>query len=99
MISGLLDGKTLLKPDYAIGYEVVVILIAGLLLAIALPLVSATRAVILSVGVAALVGGLNFWLYLGAGLVLPLAGALITRNIGPREFPKSALASASIPAT
>ncbi len=77
VISGLLDGKTLVKPDYAIGYEVVVLLISGLLLAIALPLVSATRAVILSVGVAALVGGLNFWLYLGAGLVLPLAGALI----------------------
>ncbi|MEP6968974.1 MAG: adenylate/guanylate cyclase domain-containing protein, partial [Betaproteobacteria bacterium] len=77
VISGLLDGKTLVKPDYAIGYEVVVLLFAGLLLAVALPLVSATRAVILSVVVAALVGGLNLWLYLGAGLVLPLAGALI----------------------
>jgi len=77
VISGLLDGKTLVKPDYAIGYEVVVVLVAGLLLAFALPLVSATRAVILSVGVAAVVAGLNFWLYLGAGLVLPLAGALI----------------------
>ena len=77
VISGLLDGKTLVKPDYAIGYEVVVELVAGLLLAFALPLVSATRAVILSVGVAGVVAGLNFWLYLGAGLVLPLAGALI----------------------
>jgi len=77
VISGLLDGKTLVKPDYAIGYEVVVVLVAGLLLAFASPLVSATRAVILSVGVAAVVAGLNFWLYLGAGLVLPLAGALI----------------------
>ena len=77
VISGLLDGKTLVKPDYAIGYEVVVVLVAGLLLAFALPLVSATRAVILSVGVAGVVAGLNFWLYLGAGLVLPLAGALI----------------------
>ena len=77
VISGLLDGNTLVKPDYAIGYEVVVLLLAGLLLAFALPLVSATRAVILSVAVAAVVGGLNLWLYLGAGLVLPLAGALI----------------------
>jgi adenylate cyclase len=77
VISGLLDGKTLVKPDYAIGYEVVVLLLAGLTLAFALPLVSATRAVILSVVVASVVGGLNLWLYLGAGLVLPLAGALI----------------------
>jgi adenylate cyclase len=77
VISGLLDGNTLVKPDYAIGYEVVVLLFAGLTLAFALPLVSATRAVVLSVVVAAIVGGLNLWLYLGAGLVLPLAGALI----------------------
>jgi adenylate cyclase len=77
VISGLLDGKTLVKPDYAIGYEVVMLLFAGLTLAFALPLVSATRAVVLSVVVAAIVGGLNLWLYLGAGLVLPLAGALI----------------------
>jgi adenylate cyclase len=77
VISGLLDGNTLVKPDYAIGYEVVMLLFAGLTLAFALPLVSATRAVVLSVVVAAVVGGLNLWLYLGAGLVLPLAGALI----------------------
>jgi adenylate cyclase len=77
VISGLLDGNTLVKPDYAIGYEVVMLLFAGLTLAFALPLVSATRAVVLSIVVAAVVGGLNLWLYLGAGLVLPLAGALI----------------------
>ena len=76
VISGLLDGKVLVKPDYAIGYEVVVLLLAGLILAFALPLVSATRAVILSVTVIAVVGAFNLWLYLGYGLVLPLAGAL-----------------------
>jgi adenylate cyclase len=41
-----------------------------------LPLVTATRAVILSVVVIALVAALNLWLYLGFGLVLPLAAAL-----------------------
>jgi adenylate cyclase len=77
VISGLLDGKTLVKPDYAVGYEVVVLLISGLVLAFVLPLVSATRAVILSVLVLSAVGGLNLWLYQGAGLVLPLASALV----------------------
>ena len=77
VISGLLDGKTLVKPDYAVGYDVVVLLFSGLILAFALPLVSATRAVILSVLVLAVVAGLNLWLYLGAGLVLPLASALV----------------------
>ena len=77
VISGLLDGKILVKPDYAVGYEVVVLVLAGLVLAFALPLVSATRAVVLSVVVIALIGALNIWLYLSYGLVLPLAGALV----------------------
>ena len=76
VISGLLDGNILVKPDYAIGYEVVVLTLAGLVLAFALPLVTATRAVILSVVVVAVLGALNLWLYLSYGLVLPLAGAL-----------------------
>ncbi|MEO8857711.1 MAG: adenylate/guanylate cyclase domain-containing protein [Burkholderiaceae bacterium] len=76
VISGLLDGKVLVKPDYSMGYEVVILLMAGLLLAFALPLISATRAVILSVVVIGLLAALNIWLYLGYGLVLPLAAAL-----------------------
>jgi adenylate cyclase len=67
VIAGLLDGKMLVKPDYAVGYE---------LLAFALPLLSAPRAVLLSAGVTVLMVVLNFWLYVGAGLVLPLASAL-----------------------
>lgn len=77
VISGLLDGKLFVKPDYSIGYEVVILLLAGLTLAIALPLLSATRAVILSVVVIALLIAMNFYLFLGQGLVLPLASALV----------------------
>ena len=76
VISGLLDGKILVKPDYVVGYEVVILLLAGLILAFALPLISATKAVILSVLVIGALGAFNLWLYLGYGLVLPLAGAL-----------------------
>jgi adenylate cyclase len=77
VISGLLDGKVLYRPDYAMGYDVLILLLAGLTLAIALPLLSAMRAVLLSVGVMALVFGLNVYLYSAAGLVLPLAAALV----------------------
>ncbi|HXD40305.1 MAG TPA: adenylate/guanylate cyclase domain-containing protein [Ramlibacter sp.] len=77
VISGLMDGRVLVKPDYAIGYEVVVLLLSGLTLAFALPLLSATRAVLTSMAVLAALLALNFWLYLGYGLVLPLAGALV----------------------
>ena len=51
LISGLLDGKVLVRPDYAIGYDVVMLVIAGVLLAFALPLLSAARAMLLSAGV------------------------------------------------
>ncbi len=77
VISGLLDGKIFVRPDYAVGFEVVILVLAGLGLAFALPLLSATRAVAMSVVVIGLLVSLNFWLYLSYGLVLPLASALV----------------------
>lgn len=77
MISALLDGHMLVKPDYALGYELIVLLIAGLALAICLPSLSAMRAVMLSATVFVGLLVMNFWLYLGYGLVLPLASALV----------------------
>ncbi|WP_296510158.1 adenylate/guanylate cyclase domain-containing protein [Rhodoferax sp.] len=76
MVSALLDGRILVKPDYALGYDLVLLILAGLLLAFGLPLLSALKAVLLSSGVLATLVLLNLWLYLGYGLVLPLAGAL-----------------------
>ena len=77
VISGLLDGKIFVKPDYAVGFEVVILFLSGLALAIALPLLSAPKAVAASALVIGALVGLNFWLYLGFGLVLPLASALM----------------------
>lgn len=76
VISSLLDAKVFVKPDYAMGYEVMVLLLAGLVLAFSLPLLSASVAVLASAGVIVLVVGLNFYLFLAEGLVLPLASAL-----------------------
>ena len=76
VISGLLDGKALVKPDYAAGYEVVMLILAGVTLAFALPFLSAVWAVMLSAGVVLVLVALNFWLYIAFGLVLPLASAL-----------------------
>ncbi|MGE4240220.1 CHASE2 domain-containing protein [Ramlibacter sp.] len=77
LISGFLDGKIPVRPDYALGYDIVVLVIAGLTLAFGLPLLSATRAILLSLAVIAAVVGVNFWLYAGAGIVMPLAAALV----------------------
>ena len=77
LISGFLDGRTYHRPDYALGYELTVVVVCGLLLALLLPVLSAARALSLSAALLASVVGLNFWLYLGHGLVLPLASALV----------------------
>lgn len=77
LISGFLDGRIPVKPDYTLGYDVVILVLAGLVLAFGLPLLSATRAVVLSALVAALVVGLNHALFVSAGLVMPLAAALV----------------------
>lgn len=76
LLSAMLDGRLPVRPDYAVGYDIVVLLGVGLLLAFALPLLPAGGALALGVAVVAVVVGLNFWLYLGAGLVMPLAPAL-----------------------
>lgn len=81
LLSGLLDGRPLVRPDYAPGYALLTLLVSGLVLALGLPLLSATRAVLLSLGVVAALVGLNFWLYLGHGLVLPLAASLSTAGL------------------
>ncbi len=77
LIAGWLDGKVALKPDFAMGYDVLVLVVAGLVLAIGLPLLSAPRAVLLSLAVLLTVIGLNTWLYLGLGWVMPLAAAIV----------------------
>lgn len=77
LISGWLDNNVTLKPDYAMGYDVFVLALAGLLLAVGLPLLSAPRAVLLSVGVLSTVVCVNSWLYIAFGLVMPLAAAVV----------------------
>ena len=77
VISGLLDGRMHVRPDYAPGFELVVLVLTGMLLAFALPLLTAPRAVALSAAVVLGLVALNFWMYLGYGLVLPLATALV----------------------
>jgi adenylate cyclase len=60
VISGFLDGKVFVKPDYAVGFEIVILLFSGLTLAFALPLLSASRAVLVSLAVIGAIAGLEF---------------------------------------
>lgn len=77
IVSGLLDSRILAVPDYSLGYELVMLLAAGLALAFGLSLSAAPRAVGVALLICAVLVGLNSWLYLGAGLVLPLAASLV----------------------
>lgn len=77
VISGILDNRMLRAPDYAVGYDVVVLFITGVLLAFGLSSLSAWRALGLAIVTFGALVALNTGLYVGAGLVLPLAAALV----------------------
>ncbi|MDM0106013.1 adenylate/guanylate cyclase domain-containing protein [Variovorax sp. J22R24] len=76
IVSGLLDGRIPAVPDYALGYELVTVLAAGLVLAFGLSLGAAPRAVLIAVVTTVALIAVNTWLFVQAGLVLPLASAL-----------------------
>ena len=76
LLSGMLDGRLPVRPDYAAGYEVLLMLVAGLALAWGLPRLSPLASLLAIAGTAAAIGLLDASLYLGAGLLLPLAGPL-----------------------
>ncbi|WP_431777658.1 CHASE2 domain-containing protein [Ottowia caeni] len=77
LVSGMLDGKIAWRPDYSRGYDVLVILIAGAILVIGLPLLPMAGALLLGGLVIGALWLLNTGLYLYAGLALPLAAALV----------------------
>lgn len=77
LITGLLDGHLPVKPDYALGYEMLVLVAASLLLICSLPVLGVWSGAALSTTLLALVIGLNSWLQVRHGLVLPLAGSVL----------------------
>ena len=77
VLSAFLDGQSIVRPDYAVGFDVIQLLATGLVLALVLPSLSAAWAMLLSLGAVAALTGLNLWLYLSHGLALPLATAVV----------------------
>lgn len=78
LLSGLLDGRLPVRPEHASGYALLVLIGGGLLLALALPVLTAAQGFVLFAGVVIGIVGLNVWLAVMAGLALPLAPALAT---------------------
>ena len=77
LISGMLDGRIPHVPDYVTGYELLLMLVVGMVLVAGLPLLPLWGVLALGLGLSAALVAMNVWLYLGFGLVLPLASPLV----------------------
>jgi adenylate cyclase len=77
LIAGMIDGALKQKPPYMLGAEVLLLIVAGVLLALLIPMLSAVWATSASLVAASLIVGLNFAIWTQANMVLPLASTLL----------------------
>jgi len=77
MIAGILNYGVKQKPPYVLGAEVLLLLIGGVALSLLIPMFSALWATVTAAAGLALITGLNFTVWSGANLVLPLAASIL----------------------
>jgi adenylate cyclase len=77
LIAGALDGTMKQMPEYALGVQLLVILLAGVALVLALPLLSVLGSTVLALAVLTAVAGANLALYHYGNFVLPLASSVM----------------------
>ncbi len=76
LIAGMIDRDLKERPLYMLGAEIVVVLLAGVVLSVLIPMLSALWATLASIVAAFLIAALNVVVWNG-GLVLPLAASLL----------------------
>jgi adenylate cyclase len=77
LIAGMLDGTIKERPPYTVGAEVIMLSVFGLVLAIALPLLSPLRSTILFLAVLTSAVTLNFAVWTSGNTALPLAATML----------------------
>jgi len=77
LISGILDRTIKEKPEYMLGFEVILLVIGGVALAILIPMLSALWATVATAVGLALIVAFNFVVWTQAGMVLPLAASIL----------------------
>ena len=77
VLSSMLDGKSIYKPDYALGVEVALLLLVGVALAFVLPALTATSALGFSLSMLLVPTAFNLFLFGEYGMVFPLATLLL----------------------
>ena len=78
IVDALLRGDAPYKPDIALGFNVVAIVLLGGLLALMMPFVGPAWMTLLGLGTTALVVAGNVWLWQVKGLDMPVSGPLLT---------------------
>src|SRR6185295_4351590 len=98
MVAGMLEQDFKRRPWYTLGAEILLLLIAGVALAVLIPVLSALWATALVAAGTAAIGGFNVFAWQEHGLVLPLASMLLmvlaryTMNMAYGYFYQSARA-------
>jgi adenylate cyclase len=77
LIKSILDERFKLRPDFADGIEGIQVGVVGLVLAIALAVMSPLRSILLAVAVGGGVFGFNYWAYTEMDWVLKMAMTLV----------------------
>lgn len=77
LIGGILDGNIKQRPPYVVGAEFVLLLLAGIGLALLLPLLTPFKSMLVTALVLVSVVGANLIVFHSAHLVLPLASGLL----------------------
>ena len=77
LLSGLLDARVPVQPDWTAGYEILLLLLIAAALTAGLPRLRAARAAQLTALLIVVLVALNLWAYGARGLVLPLAAPLL----------------------
>ena len=77
LIAGILEGSVKYKPPYILGADVLLVLIAGAVMAFLLPMLSPLRATLVGLIVLLLMLSVNFSFWHVSNVVLPLANGMI----------------------
>lgn len=77
LVAGILDGRLLQLPEYALGAEVSLLVLFGVVMALALPLLSPLTATLVASGLLAAYVLFNLAIWTAAHLVLPLASGVL----------------------
>lgn len=77
LLSSMLDERSMVVPDYALGAEVAYLLLVGLSLAFVLPALTAMRALMFSLATLLVPAALNIYLFVAHGLVFSMATLIL----------------------